>query len=101
MQDTLPYLEEENLYQQFVDYMNQGGSALNFQQNITIVTPLMCPDDPLGPKLQTYNGGGGVGNGVTNSQGFSGNIIVCARQRLFESRLNGRQKVLIRRRSMA
>jgi hypothetical protein len=77
MQDMLPYIEEENLYEQFVIYMNAGGSALNFPQNVTIVTPMMCPSDPLGPKLVTYNGGGGVGNGVTNSQGFSGNMVVC------------------------
>ncbi len=77
MPEILPFLEEEDLYVQFVAYMNAGGSALNFPLNITIVTPLMCPSDPLGPKLQTYNGGGGNGNGVTNSQGFSGNMVVC------------------------
>jgi prepilin-type N-terminal cleavage/methylation domain-containing protein len=78
MPDTVAYMEEENLYQLFVAFMNQpGGSALNFPQNVTIIPALMCPSDPLGPKLQTYNGGGGTGNGVTNSQGFSGNVVVC------------------------
>ncbi len=77
MPEILAYLEEEPLYDQFVQYMTAGGSALTFPLNITIVTPMMCPSDPLGPKLQTYNGGGGNGNGVTNSQGFSGNMVVC------------------------
>ena len=77
MPDTLPYIEEEALYEQFVSFMNAGNSALNFPQNVTIVTPMMCPSDPQNPKLKTFNGGGGVGNGVTNSQGFSGNMVVC------------------------
>ncbi len=77
MPELLPYLEEEPLFEQFFNFMNAGGSALNFPLNISIITPMMCPDDPLGPKLQTYNSGGGNGNGVTNSQGFSGNMVVC------------------------
>jgi len=78
MQDLLPFMEEDALYQQFVPYMKAGGSALGFPQNITVVPTLMCPSEPLNPKLKTFNGGGGTGNGVTGSQGFSGNVVACA-----------------------
>jgi prepilin-type processing-associated H-X9-DG protein len=79
MQDLLPYIEERSLFDQFANYMQSpGSSALNFPLNITIVPSLMCPSELLSPKLQTYNGGGGNGNGVTNSQGFSGNVVVCS-----------------------
>jgi prepilin-type N-terminal cleavage/methylation domain-containing protein/prepilin-type processing-associated H-X9-DG protein len=72
--DILPQLEQDNLFRQFDAYMAAGGSALNFPQNTTIVPPMMCPSDPTNPKLTTWNGGGGPGN----SQGFSGNLVLCA-----------------------
>jgi prepilin-type N-terminal cleavage/methylation domain-containing protein/prepilin-type processing-associated H-X9-DG protein len=72
--DLLPQLEQENLFKQFDAYMAAGGSALNFPNNTTIVPSMMCPSDPTNPKLKTWNSGGGAGN----SQGFSGNVVVCA-----------------------
>jgi prepilin-type processing-associated H-X9-DG protein len=74
MQDTLPYLEQDVLFQRFDAYMSTGASALYFPDNTTIVPTLMCPSDPLNPKLHTWNPGGGP----DNSQGFSGNYVLCA-----------------------
>jgi prepilin-type N-terminal cleavage/methylation domain-containing protein/prepilin-type processing-associated H-X9-DG protein len=75
MQDVLPYLEQESLFKQFDEYMSQDQhSALWFPLNTTVIPTLMCPADPAGPKLKTWNPGGGTGN----SQGFSGNYVLCA-----------------------
>jgi prepilin-type N-terminal cleavage/methylation domain-containing protein/prepilin-type processing-associated H-X9-DG protein len=74
LHDTLPYIEQENLFGQFDAFMAAGGSALNFPENATIIPVLMCPSDPVSPKTHTFNGGGGTGG----SQGFSGNYVVCA-----------------------
>jgi prepilin-type N-terminal cleavage/methylation domain-containing protein/prepilin-type processing-associated H-X9-DG protein len=75
MQDILPYLEQDNLFREFDAYMSIGkNSALYFPDNTTIIPTLMCPSDPLNPKLKTWNPGGGK----DNSQGFSGNYILCA-----------------------
>jgi prepilin-type processing-associated H-X9-DG protein len=74
MQDILPFLEQENLFREFDTYMSSHPSALWFPLNTTIVPTLMCPDDPTNPKLKTWNPGGGP----DNSQGFSGNYVLCA-----------------------
>ena len=74
MQDTLPYLEQDNLFRRFDSYMSTGASALYFPDSTTIVPTLMCPSDPVNPKLHTWNPGGGQ----DNSQGFSGNYVLCA-----------------------
>jgi prepilin-type N-terminal cleavage/methylation domain-containing protein/prepilin-type processing-associated H-X9-DG protein len=73
LQDTLPYLEQENLYRQFEQYMSTGNSALGFPQLGAILPTMMCPSDPTSPKTATYWGGFG-----TPTQGFSGNYVVCA-----------------------
>jgi prepilin-type N-terminal cleavage/methylation domain-containing protein/prepilin-type processing-associated H-X9-DG protein len=74
MHDTLPYLEQGNLYRQFDAFMSTGASALNFPGNTTVVPNLLCPMDPLNPKTKTWNPGGGPGN----SQGIHGNYVLCA-----------------------
>jgi prepilin-type N-terminal cleavage/methylation domain-containing protein len=74
MQDSLPYLEQESLFKEFDRFMSTGATALSFPLNTTIVPNLMCPSDPLGPKLKTWNPGGGP----DHSQGFSGNYVLCA-----------------------
>jgi prepilin-type N-terminal cleavage/methylation domain-containing protein/prepilin-type processing-associated H-X9-DG protein len=74
MQDILPYLEQDSLFRAFDDYMKTHPSALYFPLNTTIVPTLMCPADPTNPKLRTWNPGGGP----DNSQGFSGNYVLCA-----------------------
>lgn len=82
MHDTLPYLEQDNLFQEFEAHMNTGASALAFRKNTTIIPTLMCPMDPINPKTKTWNPGGGPGN----SQGFSGNYILCAGSDYFNPR---------------
>jgi prepilin-type processing-associated H-X9-DG protein len=74
MQDVLPHLEQEALFEQFDAFMSAGHSALSFPANTTVVPTLMCPADPTSPKLKTWNAGGGAGG----SQGFSGNYVLCA-----------------------
>jgi len=74
MHEVLPFLEFEELYARFDEHMAGGsGTALGFKELYTVVPTLMCPSDPIGPKLHTFWGGAG-----TPTQGFSGNMIVCA-----------------------
>jgi len=73
MHDTLPFIEQGPLYQEFKVYMEKNASALGFPRLDSVIPPLMCPSDPAGPKLHTYWGGSG-----TPTQGFSGNVIACA-----------------------
>lgn len=70
--DILPYVEQTAMYDRFIAYIETGGSALGFPQLDTVVPTMMCPSDPLGPKLFTFWGGIG-----TPTQGFSGNIVGC------------------------
>ncbi|MBA4187782.1 MAG: prepilin-type cleavage/methylation domain-containing protein [Planctomycetaceae bacterium] len=72
-QDILPYIEQSALYARFEAHMATGASALDFADYETVIPTLMCPSDPIGPKLHTFWGGGG---GPT--QGFSGNFVTCA-----------------------
>jgi len=74
MHDTLPYLEQQPLYKRFDEYMDRPNvTALWFPELHTVIPPLMCPSDPLSPKLHTFWGDGG-----NETQGFSGNIVTCA-----------------------
>jgi prepilin-type N-terminal cleavage/methylation domain-containing protein/prepilin-type processing-associated H-X9-DG protein len=89
MHDSLPYLEETALYEQFNRFMNDASNPLswgayNFPGCSTIIPPLMCPADAANPKTVTYaySTPGVVGpppslDGGGASQGFSGNYIVC------------------------
>ena len=74
MHDTLPYLEQGPLYEKFDAYMDKPPScALGFPELDTAIPTLMCPSDPVSPKLHTF--WGDFGN---ETQGFSGNMVVCA-----------------------
>ncbi len=75
--DTLPYLEQQPLYDEFDAHMRTGASALSFAKLASVIPPLMCPSDPTSPKIQTYWPGGGSGDGSW-TQGFSGNYVACA-----------------------
>jgi prepilin-type processing-associated H-X9-DG protein len=74
MHDILPYMEEGSLFDRFHAYMETHPSALGFPDLGTVVESLMCPADPLSPKLHTFWGGL---DGVP-TQGFSGNFVACA-----------------------
>ena len=74
MHDTLPFLEQQGIYDRFVEYMSNHPSALGFPESRTMIPTLSCPSDPTSPKLHTFWGGL---DGVP-TQGFSGNYIVCA-----------------------
>jgi len=73
-QDILPYIEQGALYARFETHMQTGSSALNFVGYDTVIPTLMCPSDPIGPKIVNHWGGGGS----PTSQGFSGNFVTCA-----------------------
>ncbi|MCE9560643.1 MAG: DUF1559 domain-containing protein [Planctomycetes bacterium] len=74
-QDVLPYIEQGALYSRFDTFMQTAGqSALNFVGYDTVIPTLMCPSDPIGPKIVNFWGGGGS----PTSQGFSGNFVTCA-----------------------
>jgi len=72
--DTLPYLEESALFEDFDNYMDTGRSALGYPKLGTAVPTFMCTSDGLSPKLNTFWGGL---DGLP-TQGFSGNYVGCA-----------------------
>ncbi|MFO1095634.1 MAG: DUF1559 domain-containing protein [Planctomycetaceae bacterium] len=81
MQQILPYVDQQNLY-----------NAMPFDSNTqaymwgrtfgtpiwTIVPVLMCPSDPASPKNVTD-----MGTGPEDSEGFHGNMVVCAASTAF------------------
>jgi prepilin-type N-terminal cleavage/methylation domain-containing protein/prepilin-type processing-associated H-X9-DG protein len=87
MQDTLPYLEQQAMYQRFDSFMRAPNApfAYDFPECSTPISMFMCPEDPTNPKVQTYTFStkGVTGpppslDGVGASQGFSGNYITCS-----------------------
>ena len=79
LHEALPYMEYQDVFQDFNQYMKSGGTALNYPRCTDIIPTLMCPSDPTNPKTKTFNGGGGEGG----SQGFSGNYVACAGSKYF------------------
>jgi hypothetical protein len=81
----MPYFEQNNLFQQFAEHQRKGGFAYDFPLCSTPIPILMCPEDPVGPKVQTYTFStmGVTGpppslDGIGASQGFSGNYVACS-----------------------
>jgi len=77
MHDALPYFEESVLQGEFASHMKKNGASANavgFIGNQTIIKPLMCPSDPSSPKIHTFS----AGASQAPTQGFHGNLIVCA-----------------------
>jgi prepilin-type N-terminal cleavage/methylation domain-containing protein len=86
MHDTMPFFEQQALYQRFDQFMKQPGAvAWDFPGAYTSIPALMCPNDPANPKQITYTHGspgpGGpfpANDGQGPSQGFSGNYVTCS-----------------------
>lgn len=76
--DILPYIEQDNIYRALIAHLETGQSALAFPGQGAVIKTLMCPSDPVSPKIKTYWGGIG-----TPTQGFSGNYVVNASSRYF------------------
>ena len=85
MHDTMPYFEQNVLYQRFDSFMQTHYFAYDFPECSTPIPVLMCPADPANPKVVTYTystlgvtgpppslDGGGA------SMGLHGNYIACA-----------------------
>jgi len=69
MQRILPYIDQGNLYNSFVNQMNSGSVPANQYTNAgTPIPTLMCPSDPANPK--TVN--------ISGLVHFSGNYVMCA-----------------------
>jgi len=76
MQRVLPYLEQQALYDQLPFDSNTQAHTWGVQFGVpiwTIVPMLMCPSDPANPKVVTDKG-----SGPEDSEGFHGNIVLCA-----------------------
>jgi prepilin-type N-terminal cleavage/methylation domain-containing protein len=73
MHDLLPYIEQDALYRRYNTHMKTGASSLAFPDLATIIPAMMCPSDPQSPKTKTFWGDYGL-----PTQGFSGNVVVCA-----------------------
>ncbi len=69
--ETLPFLEEAALFDDFDTFMETHPSALGYPKLGTPVPTFMCPSDGLSPKLNTFWGGL---DGLP-TQGFSGNFV--------------------------
>ncbi len=76
---TLPYLEQESLYQTFLTSSETDGWALLAPNKDTLVKPLLCPSDPNSPKTHTSdtNAIPAAGN-ASQMQGLHTNYVVCA-----------------------
>ena len=84
--DTLPYLEEGALFDDFDTYMKTNRSALGYPKLHIVVPSFMCASDPLSPKLHTFWGG----FNDLPTQGFSGNFVGSAGNDYFNpTEING------------
>jgi type II secretory pathway pseudopilin PulG len=85
MHDALPYLEEDALHDELVEFLKTNVNTYYFPACGTPINSLMCPTDPTSPKVitWTHTAGGLTGpppaiNGLGPSQCFSGNYITCS-----------------------
>jgi prepilin-type N-terminal cleavage/methylation domain-containing protein len=98
VQPLLPFLEQDNLYQ---NYANggpsqlgatnvSGGWALLQTRKDTIIKTLICPSDPNSPKTHTIDTNV-VSDGTTAQQGLHVNYVVCSGSTLYGlgTNLNG------------
>jgi len=98
MHDTMAYFGEEVLYDRFDNFMRTGSSfAYDFPECHKVIPTLMCPSDPANPKFitWTYSTIGVVGpppslDGGGATQGFHGNYIACASNKVFNPLLPGK-----------
>lgn len=76
MQRILPYIEQQALYDLMPFDANIHARFWGRDLGVPIWTPipaLMCPSDPANPKNTTDKG-----TGPEDSEGFHGNIVMCA-----------------------
>jgi len=72
MQQTLPYIEQAPLYNEYQNWIGQWVMDTPPAMKDLPISVLMCPSDPSGPA--TGGGGGARAGGL----GFQGNYVVCA-----------------------
>jgi prepilin-type N-terminal cleavage/methylation domain-containing protein/prepilin-type processing-associated H-X9-DG protein len=73
----LPYMEQNNLYQNFADSSRINGWALLANKKDTLIKTLVCPSDSNSPKLTTIDGNTCVDR-TFQKQGLHTNYVVCA-----------------------
>jgi prepilin-type N-terminal cleavage/methylation domain-containing protein/prepilin-type processing-associated H-X9-DG protein len=74
---TLPFMEQQALYQNYANSNTANGWALLATGKSTIVPPLVCPTDPSSPKTTTQDGNTTTA-GIFEVQGLHTNVVVCA-----------------------
>ena len=72
MQQTLPFIEQNNLFEQYQAWNGQWVMDTPPELKDAVIDILMCPSDPMSP------GFGGGGGRRSNGDGFQGNYVVCA-----------------------
>ncbi len=71
MQQTLPFIEQGNMYEQYADWNGQWVMDTPPAIKDLPIALLQCASDPAGPAL---GGGGGTRSG---GDGFQGNYVTC------------------------
>jgi prepilin-type processing-associated H-X9-DG protein len=72
MQRVLPFLEQDNLYEQYESWNGQWVMDTPPALKDAVISVLCCPSDPNSP------GFGGGGGRRSNGDGFQGNYVMCA-----------------------
>ncbi len=82
VQPTLPYLEQNTLFQLYDASRKLNGDwALLCPTKDTFIPSLICPSDPSSPKTKTFDNNTVTfpnGSTATEQQGLHTNVVVCA-----------------------
>jgi prepilin-type N-terminal cleavage/methylation domain-containing protein/prepilin-type processing-associated H-X9-DG protein len=97
MQALLPNLEQDALFREYDVWLKSGNMTCFCPDRWTVVPNLACPSEPVNPKVINYWYNDGPGDGTPQgSQGFHGNIVLCAGSTVYNppgdpagARLNG------------
>jgi prepilin-type N-terminal cleavage/methylation domain-containing protein len=68
--NLLPFIEQGNLHDRFMEQQKAGVSALSWDLRDTVIAVTMCPSDPTRAKTRT--------GADRSNQGFSGNMVLNA-----------------------
>jgi len=80
MHMILPFIDQAPLYNTISPLFSTTTEAMNYPSRWTVVPMLVCPSDPNSPKVITA---GATSPTAANSQGFSGNYVLCGGSKLW------------------